>query len=74
VHRNPLLNAQINAAPEPLRSYVRELETRVDPAGDLQELFARRENERALVVLLEEARAEIERLNAELRDNLTRAR
>ena len=29
------LTHQINSAPEPLRSYIRDLATRADPAGDL---------------------------------------
>jgi hypothetical protein len=66
--RHPLLSEQINGAPEPLRTYVHELETHVDPTGTVQEVVARRENQRALEVLLEESRAEV----ARLRDRLER--
>lgn len=36
--------AHINALPEPVRRYIRELETRADPAGDVAERALLREN------------------------------
>ena len=37
----------INALPEPVRRYIRDLETRADPAGDVAELALLKENNRA---------------------------
>jgi hypothetical protein len=62
---DPKLIAQINAAPEPLRSYILWLEIDANPAGTLQDLWACRQNERALAVLLEQARARIAALEGD---------
>ena len=43
----------IEDAPEPLRRYIYQLETRVDPSGDIQEIADLREQREALQVLSE---------------------
>lgn len=48
----PLLAAEVNALPERVRQYVHDLETRCDPAGDVQTIASLREQRDALVALL----------------------
>ena len=53
-----LLDEQVCAAPEPLRSYIQELERQADPARNLRELVCGREERKLLglaIVELEEA-------------------
>ena len=52
-NRGKLLGEQVNAAPEPLRSYVYELEARADPPGTVRELFVARETVAALKAKLD---------------------
>jgi hypothetical protein len=59
---DPVLVEQINAAPEPLRSYIHHIETDTDPAGTLRALWDATLTQRALIVLLQEAWAQIEEL------------
>jgi hypothetical protein len=40
--------AHINALPEPIRRYIHDIETRCDPAGDIQTIACLRENVAAL--------------------------
>ena len=42
------LDEQISVAPEPLRSYIQELERQADPAGNLRELVYGREERKML--------------------------
>jgi len=49
------LAEQINALPQPLKDYVRDLEQDADPAGDKWRLLELRENCGGLKVLLEQA-------------------
>jgi len=42
------LDEQVRAAPEPLRSYIQELERQADPASNLRELVCGREERRML--------------------------
>jgi len=55
----------INALPDPLRQYIHDLETRCDPAGDIQTIAYLREDRDALAKrvdeLLESNNAELER-------------
>ncbi len=46
---------EINALPERVRRYIHDLSTRTDPAGEVQELFSRREQVRALELLSAQA-------------------
>ena len=53
-----LLDEQVCAAPEPLRSYIQELERQADPASSLRELVCGREERKMLglaIVELEQA-------------------
>ena len=53
-----VLDEQVGAAPEPLRSYIQELERQADPAGSLRELVYGREERKMLglaIVELEQA-------------------
>ena len=53
-----LLDEQVCAAPEPLRSYIQELERQADPARNLRELVCGREERKMLglaIVELEQA-------------------
>jgi hypothetical protein len=43
-----LLAEQVGAAPEPLRSYIQELERQADPASNLRELVCGREERKML--------------------------
>jgi hypothetical protein len=52
-----LLSAEINALPERVRSFIHDLETRADPAGDVRRAHIAEENVAALTAKL----AEIER-------------
>lgn len=47
----------VNALPEPLRSYIHQLETRCDPSGELRELVIARDTIRALSQVADEQRA-----------------
>ena len=47
------------ALPQRVKDYIHELEANADPAGTVREVFALRENVRALQVLLERARREL---------------
>ena len=49
----------INALPEPVRRYIRDLETRADPAGDVAELALLKENNRALWSRVQELEDEV---------------
>ena len=52
------LDEQVRAAPEPLRSYIQELERQADPARNLRELVCGREERKMLglaIVELEQA-------------------
>jgi hypothetical protein len=49
----------INALPEPLRAYVFDLETRVDPAGDLRARRVAEDTVRALEARVQELEAEL---------------
>ena len=52
------MNAQeINALPDPLRQYIHDLETRCDPAGDIQTIASLREQIGALEEQIREARS-----------------
>lgn len=46
--------ANINVLPEPLRSYIHQLQTRYDPSGDTQELVLARDTCRQQHLLIEE--------------------
>jgi hypothetical protein len=52
----------INALPEPVRRYIRDLETRADPAGDVAELALLKENNRALWNRVQELEDEVKHL------------
>jgi hypothetical protein len=54
-----LLNDQINASPEPLRSYIHDLEAHADPAGTLRQNLERGE-------LIEQLTAKIAELKQKL--------
>jgi hypothetical protein len=43
-----ILDEQVSAAPEPLRSYIQELERQADPASNLRELVCGREQRKML--------------------------
>jgi len=45
---------EINALPERVRKYIHDLETRCDPAGEVQERWSLREQRDALVVRVRE--------------------
>jgi len=52
------LDEQVGAAPEPLRSYIKELQWQADPASNLRELVCGREERRMLglaILALEQA-------------------
>lgn len=51
----------VNALPEPLRRYVHDLETRCDPAGDVQTMAQLRDEKYALTKLVEELETELAR-------------
>lgn len=51
--------AEINALPEKVRHFIHDLESRCDPAGELQELACLRQNVAALSAALVEARAQL---------------
>ena len=55
----------INALPEPVRSYIRDLETRADPAGDVAELALLKENNTALWKRVQELEAEVNGLRGD---------
>ena len=40
----PQLTSMINAAPQPLRDYIMELETQADPSGHVRDIAALKEN------------------------------
>jgi len=50
--------AEINALPEPFRSYIHDLETRADPAGEVLELYELRTQVRDINTMLAGLRAE----------------
>lgn len=49
-----LLDEQVRSAPEPLRSYIRELKSQTDVANIVRELVYSREEKKALVMLISE--------------------
>ncbi|MEO8597327.1 MAG: hypothetical protein ABI759_28670 [Candidatus Solibacter sp.] len=49
----------INALPGPLRRFIRDLETRADPAGDIAEIALLKENNRALWARVRELEAQV---------------
>jgi hypothetical protein len=55
----------INALPEPVRRYIRDLETRADPAGDVAELALLKENNMALWKRVQELEAEVNGLRGD---------
>jgi hypothetical protein len=62
--------AHINALPEPVRSFIHQLETHVvDPAGDVAQLVLGKDTIRQLEAALAESEAEVTALHAE-RDRL----
>lgn len=65
-------SANINALPEPLRRYVHDLETRCDPAGEIQERVALRENVARLTAALAAAEQRATDATDGLRDALRR--
>ena len=58
--------AEVNALPEPVRTYVFDLETRCDPSGDVQRIASLTEQRDALVILLQERDATIADLRAQV--------
>jgi hypothetical protein len=50
---------EINALPEKLRRYIHDLETRCDPAGDIQQIGSLTEQRDALVTRVKELEAEL---------------
>ena len=48
-----------NALPQPLRDYIRDLETRADPAGDVAQIAFLKETVEALVIKVRELEQEI---------------
>ena len=58
-----MLTNQINALPDDVRKYIHDLETRCDPAGDVQTIASLTEQRDALTARL----AEVERQNVGLR-------
>jgi hypothetical protein len=57
-------SAHINALAQALRDDIHDLHTRADPAGDLQEIVDLRGQRDALLIQVEELRAEVARLKA----------
>jgi hypothetical protein len=55
----------INALPEPVRRYIRDLETRADPAGDVAELALLKENNTALWNRVQELETEVNGLRGD---------
>jgi hypothetical protein len=55
----------INALPEPVRRYIRDLETRADPAGDVAELALLKENNAALWKRVQELEAKVNGLRGD---------
>ena len=49
----------INALPGPVRRYIRDLETRADPAGDVAEIALLKENNAALWARIRELEAQL---------------
>lgn len=52
-----MTNDEINALPERVRKYIHDLETRTDPAGEVQERWALREERDALLIRVRELEA-----------------
>jgi hypothetical protein len=50
--------AHINALPEPVRKFIHDLATRADPAGDVQEIAALRDQYAALIKKIAELKSE----------------
>ena len=55
------LNEQVRAAPEPLRSYIEELERQADPGSSLRELVCGREERKMLGLAILELEQAIRR-------------
>lgn len=62
----------INALPEPLRRYIHDLETRADPAGDIQQIASLMEQRDALLIRCRQLEVEMEDLRNR-RDQLIEA-
>lgn len=60
-------SAEINALPARVRTFIHDLETRCDPAGDVQRLAALRDSLDGLMAVHEELRAERDTAMARLR-------
>jgi hypothetical protein len=54
-------SANINALPNPVRSYTHRLETRADPAGEIRELILARDYIRQLEAKVSELKEEVAR-------------
>ena len=54
-----LLDEQVRSAPEPLRSYIRELERQTDVASIVRELVYSREEKKALGIVISELKGTI---------------
>lgn len=50
---------EINALPERVRRFIHDLETRCDPAGEVQERWSLREQRDGLVIRVRELEAEL---------------
>jgi hypothetical protein len=50
---------EFNALPEKLRRYIHDIETRLDPAGNVKEIASLTEQRDALVALVRELKAEL---------------
>lgn len=55
----PLLAAEINALPIRVRTYIRDIETRCDPTGDIQTIASLTEQRDGLLLVLADTRAEL---------------
>jgi len=53
-----MTSEEINALPSRIRKYIHDLETRCDPAGEVQERWSLREQRDALVIRVRELEAE----------------
>ena len=60
-----LLDEQVRSAPEPLRSYIRELERQTDVASIVRELVYSREEKKALGIVISELKGTIRRYRDE---------
>jgi hypothetical protein len=65
-HAAAMLSSEINALPDRVRSFIHDLETRADPAGDVRRAHVAEENAAALLVEIERLRCSLAEVKKEI--------